>query len=38
VGTVAGIGVAVVSGFLAWPVIGAVTGAGVGDLVAGRRR
>jgi pimeloyl-ACP methyl ester carboxylesterase len=37
VGAVAGIGVAVATGFPAWPVIGAVTGAGVGDLVAGRR-
>ncbi len=37
VGAVAGVGVAVATGFPAWPVIGAVTGAGVGDLVAGRR-
>ena len=37
-GLVAGVGLAVATGFLAWPLIGVVTGVGVGDALAGGRR
>ncbi|MET0150752.1 MAG: hypothetical protein ABW310_16530, partial [Acidimicrobiales bacterium] len=37
-GLLAGVGLAVATGALIWPVIGAVAGVGVGDLVAGGRR
>jgi len=36
-GALAGLAVAALTGYLFWPVVGAVTGAGVGDLLAGRR-
>ena len=38
VGVVVGIGLAVATGVLVWPLLGAVAGVGVGDLVAGGRR
>lgn len=37
-GLLAGVGLAAATGALIWPVIGAVAGVGVGDLVAGGRR
>jgi hypothetical protein len=37
-GVLAGVGVAVATGVWAWPVIGAVAGIGLGDLLAGGRR
>ena len=37
-GLLAGFGLAAATGALIWPVIGAVAGVGVGDLVAGGRR
>ena len=38
IGVLAGVGLAAATGALIWPVIGAVAGVGVGDLVAGGRR
>jgi pimeloyl-ACP methyl ester carboxylesterase len=38
IGVLAGVGLAAATGALIWPVIGAVAGVGVGDLIAGGRR
>ncbi len=38
IGVVAGTVAAIVTGFVGWPLLGAVAGIGIGDLVAGRRR
>ncbi len=38
IGVLAGVGLAVATGFLAWPLIGAVAGIGLGDVLAGERR
>jgi pimeloyl-ACP methyl ester carboxylesterase len=38
IGTLAGVGLAIATGVWAWPIIGAVAGIGVGDVVAGGRR